>query len=543
MRNLGIFGLVLALLIGAGVLIGQGGRPAGSVVGPSTVNVMDYGASPAASAAANTTAFGLAVDAMQAGDTLLIPAGTWVFNTFVFDPPSHCRLDCRGVLAPVHTGAQTAITIGVEDGSEYRSFYTIRGLYVVPSGTSYPWKKDFVGVRVINCMYSDIWVELIEDCWVGFQATGTDSKMNMYNTFRINKIIDCYRCVHVAANQGGSAGGLGLVDDSFWIGGKLLVGTLTGKPAFTIEYVVGGAETCTMDIAANVFQTTASAGTSFNLDLTDPLYDTLGELIAVIHADASYTATIHADAETHWLTIDLLDVAAVDIALTPTIVETHGQTGNVGLLLAHDATNTPSRHLFENFYFATGEFTTGFQLAGGSNYLRAAFPLTGSLRDLVFTADSAGNVAEMALAATALLTDSGTGNQTPQIAERLKTSTWALPGTVNANADHNVFTAPNAGTILRIDLISTTDVAAHDVNFWTVQVENTTTANDLLAAGQLTTAAGAGGATANQAWSITPDQNQTVSAGDVLQVQWVKAAAAPDWTNTTVIVHVQLANN
>jgi hypothetical protein len=66
------------------------------------------------------------------------------------------------------------------------------------------------------------------------------------------------------------------------------------------------------DIKAGAF-TMQWSGTDLNLDLTNALYDTVAELVAVITAKSSYTATItHADYNL-WPTTGLVDIAAQDV--------------------------------------------------------------------------------------------------------------------------------------------------------------------------------------------------------------------------------------
>lgn len=541
MRNLSIFGIVFFLLAGAGLLVSQGGRPAGTLPSPSTINVMDYGASPAAAAAANTTAIHNAIDAMAAGDTLLIPAFTFPITNVVFDAPDHCRLDCRGVLAPT-PGAGVGVEIGDTTGAGEKMFYVVKGLKVIPSGTSYPWTKDFVGVRLINLMYCDVDVFYVENCWTGLQVTGTDSLVTMHNTVWVNKIIDCYECINVENNVGGAAGGGGQVLNNKFLHGKLLGGTLADKIAFSVQMT--GAGTCTMTIAGNVLTTDASDGgvTDFNLDLTLAANDTIGEVIAIIEADGDYTCTINANAETSWRSVQLTPVAGVDIQSAAYATMIDGMEGNTGLIITHDGANAVTSNTFESFYVSTGLLTQACTLAGTSNFLRNFIPDVANIEGMSVTANGISTVLEMSAAAVAMLTDGGTGTNTPHIGEVLRASAWALPGTINATSDHTVFTAPVAGTVTRVDVISTTGIATSDVNYWNVNVANTTAANELLAADKTTMATGGAAVTANVAWSMTPDQNATIAAGDVIQVQLVKTLAADDWTTTTVIVHFRPTN-
>jgi hypothetical protein len=67
-----------------GLFSSQGGRPVSGHVPPGTLNITDYGASPARSAADNTTAIHNAIADMTAGMTLYVPPGEFDVNAITF---------------------------------------------------------------------------------------------------------------------------------------------------------------------------------------------------------------------------------------------------------------------------------------------------------------------------------------------------------------------------------------------------------------------------------------------------------------------------
>ncbi len=83
-----------------------------------------------------------------------------------------------------------------------------------------------------------------------------------------------------------------------------------GVTAFTLQFT--GEGTCTVTIAANVLTITRGE-TPTAYDLTDPLYDTLTELIAVLNAVEDLTCTIGDDALGSESTIKLNAIEATDI--------------------------------------------------------------------------------------------------------------------------------------------------------------------------------------------------------------------------------------
>ena len=153
----------------------------------------------------------------------------------------------------------------------------------------------------------------------------------------------------------------------------------------------------------------------------------------------------------------------------------------------------------------------------------------------MFWADTANNVLKQRNAGntawTAILAmNAANQNQTSMVAI----------GAVSASQDNFIFTPNEAVTIDEVTLISSVAVTANDTNYWSFQVANLTQADDLLAAAQTTQATGGAGITADEAFSITPDQNASIAAGDVLELQITETGTATSLAGVVVAVHYHL---
>lgn len=513
--------------------------------GNHILNIVDWGADTTAAAAVNTAAINAAIADMATGDWLLIPAGTFmVTNGIEFDPPSTCGMICYGVLSGNQTATVPILTIGDATGAAVRSGYRIQNLKLISNAALapvFPWTKNSIGARVINCQLCNIGIDNIQNFWFGLQVTGTDGLINAANNFWIDKITDCYRNIHIAANQGGASGGAGVVDESRFFNGRMISTTLGNKLAFSVQ-MTDPLQTCVMTIAANVLTTTPSGGaTAFNLDLTLAANDTIGEVIAQIAADADYDCTINANAETHWASTLLDAIALQDIATAPYDAEISGYAGNVGVYILHDGVDSPSHHFFDNFYMDNGVLANSFFIDGDSNFFRHVF--FGSLAGpSTLGANSANNILQIpSLPPSGFITDSGTTNRQSWWDVVARPMSTATLGAVAATGDSFIFTTNRPVYIERIDIVSSTGIATSDVNYWEVQVNNITQTLDLLSAVKSTKTTGGTAVTANTVWSLTPDQNQTLASGDVLVLEFVKTLAPDPFTNTFVVVHYRPA--
>lgn len=115
-------------------------------------------------------------------------------------------------------------------------------------------------------------------------------------------------------------------------------------------------------------------------------------------------------------------------------------------------------------------------------------------------------------------------------------------GALTATGDHYLFVAPDACTITKVRLVpdaATTSTAG--VNEWGFQLRNLTGAVNLFSAAPTTATAvgGVGGGVefaVDTPWNLTPDQNATLAAGDVLELQITKTGAPGNTGRTLVLV-------
>ena len=106
---------------------------------------------------------------------------------------------------------------------------------------------------------------------------------------------------------------------------------------------------------------------------------------------------------------------------------------------------------------------------------------------------------------------------------------------VNLTASVNLLVPPlaNAGVVKRVTLVSDTTTTSDGSNNWAFQIRNKTQATNLLS-----TAANTNGAeiTADVVYAVTPDQNATVAADDVLELQVTETGTATSLTNATFAI-------
>ena len=123
-----------------------------------------------------------------------------------------------------------------------------------------------------------------------------------------------------------------------------------------------------------------------------------------------------------------------------------------------------------------------------------------------------------------------------EIAERAlkKTSIVQLTGW-NATDQRYLFVAPYDCKIDQISLVSDTAVAANDTNYYSFQVQNLTAAAALLSSAQTTQITGGAAITADTPYSVSPDQNATISNGDVLELQITDAGTPVTLANAEIV--------
>ena len=99
---------------------------------------------------------------------------------------------------------------------------------------------------------------------------------------------------------------------------------------------------------------------------------------------------------------------------------------------------------------------------------------------------------------------------------------------------YSIFRAPVGGTttIDAVDIVTSTTVTTHAADYWTMTLFSPTNSNSLIAAAQTTVNSAF---TAGVAYSMGTLTNNTLTAGDVVQIAFTNAASAPT-SNTTVFV-------
>lgn len=105
-----------------------------------------------------------------------------------------------------------------------------------------------------------------------------------------------------------------------------------------------------------------------------------------------------------------------------------------------------------------------------------------------------------------------------QVDAMIHTNTIPL-GTQSATFDRFLAIGRGTMTILDCKLLVGTTIASSGTDYWTFQIRNVTAAVNLLSTAATTNGTAA---TADTAFSITPNQNATLTNGDVLQLQVTK---------------------
>jgi hypothetical protein len=124
-------------------------------------------------------------------------------------------------------------------------------------------------------------------------------------------------------------------------------------------------------------------------------------------------------------------------------------------------------------------------------------------------------------------------------------------GTISATTAIPIPLPALAGRIVRVAIVATTTVAAHDTNYWTFGVVNkgaagdgTAAAVDAAAAANSSKATGGSAVTAHAqralTLSVTPADLAVSAGGDTLLLTATKAASGADLVNLTVLVEIEL---
>ena len=110
-------------------------------------------------------------------------------------------------------------------------------------------------------------------------------------------------------------------------------------------------------------------------------------------------------------------------------------------------------------------------------------------------------------------------------------------GGLAGSDDRYLMVAPSAGAVVQISIVSDTATSGSDgTNNWTMQVRNLTQGKDLLA-----TAATTNGneIAADTVWDLGPDQNLTLAANDVLELQVTKNGSPTDLSSAEILAQIE----
>ena len=127
-----------------------------------------------------------------------------------------------------------------------------------------------------------------------------------------------------------------------------------------------------------------------------------------------------------------------------------------------------------------------------------------------------------------------------EIAERAlkKTNILTIKGWSGSDQRY-LFVAPYDCRIDQVSLLSDTAVQTHDDNYYILQVRNLTQSEALLSTPQRTRPSDAGAIKADEVFDLSPDQNQVIHDGDVLELEVTKVGAAPTLLNAEIIAVVE----
>ena len=127
-----------------------------------------------------------------------------------------------------------------------------------------------------------------------------------------------------------------------------------------------------------------------------------------------------------------------------------------------------------------------------------------------------------------------------EIAERAlkKTSILTIEGW-SASDQRYLFVAPYDCRIDQVSLLSDTAVQQHDANYYAFQVRNKTQSEALLSIPRRTRPSDDGAIKGDEVFDLSPDQNQVIHDGDVLELEVTKVGAAPTLLNAEIIAVVE----
>ncbi len=196
-----------------------------SMIEAAPVNIVDFGASPSASAATNDAAIVAAVAQCNTlvRPKLVIPAGEYtISNTAIFDLPNYSTMEFIGSF--VTAGGQPAIRIG--SASANRFGYRVTGIKV--SRTTVDTAGTSVGVQLRNIAWSYIDIRSVTNFVQGVYVFADQGNGGVsYNETHFGQLHDNRTNLLIQAD--GTAGGY--VNENLFFGGSF--NHSSGYPAVT----------------------------------------------------------------------------------------------------------------------------------------------------------------------------------------------------------------------------------------------------------------------------------------------------------------------
>ncbi len=127
-----------------------------------------------------------------------------------------------------------------------------------------------------------------------------------------------------------------------------------------------------------------------------------------------------------------------------------------------------------------------------------------------------------------------------EIAERAlkKTSILRINGWDNTDQRY-LFVAPYDCRIDQVSLVTDTAVQTSDTNYYAFQVRNLTQSVSLLSTTVRTRPGDAGAIKSDEVFDLSPDQNQVINDGDVLELMVIMTGSPADLSDAEIIAVVE----
>ena len=129
---------------------------------------------------------------------------------------------------------------------------------------------------------------------------------------------------------------------------------------------------------------------------------------------------------------------------------------------------------------------------------------------------------------------------TAEIAERaLKKTSIVNLDSLSGPEQRYLFVAPYDCRIDEVSLLSDTAVQANDSNYYSIQVRNLTRSESLLSSPRRTRTSEVGAIDEDEVLDLSPDQNQVVNDGDVLELQVSRTGTPANLSAAEIIAVVE----